>query len=385
MQSKPRIIVSVTNDLYTDQRVHKVCMYLHEHNWDVLLVGRRRKMSKELDNRPYATHRMRLMFEKGVLFYAAFNFRLFLFLLVRKADVVLSNDLDTLLANYLAKKIKRNCSIVYDSHELFTEVPELTSRPTVRSVWLAIERWIFPKLEFVFTVNSSIAEIYEQRYGKPIHVLRNVSPRWTTTAVKNRAQLGLPEKKKLIILQGAGINIDRGAEEAVEAMRLIPEALNSCLIVVGDGDVIPHLKTQVAQDSVLVHRVLFYDKKPYRELMQYTAHAHIGLSLDKDNNPNYQFSLPNKLFDYMHAGTPMVVSEIKEVKRVVEQYQIGIVIDEHSPTGIAGAIIRLLSDEEVWKAYQQRCFQAANIENWEQETMQLQRVYQPLWNQITGI
>jgi hypothetical protein len=259
MQSKPRIIVSVTNDLYTDQRVHKVCMYLHEHNWDVLLVGRRRKTSKDLDHRPYATHRMRLLFEKGALFYAAFNFRLFLFLLVRKADVVLSNDLDTLLANFLAKKMKRNCSMVYDSHELFTEVPELTARPRVRAIWLAIERWIFPKLEQVFTVNSSIAEIYEQRYGKPIHVLRNVSPLWSPATVKSRTQLGLPEDRKLIILQGAGINVDRGAEEAVEAMRLMPEALNCCLIIVGDGDAIPQLKAYVAQDPALVQHVLCYD------------------------------------------------------------------------------------------------------------------------------
>ena len=98
-----RIIVSVTNDLVSDQRVHKVCTTLQEIGLDVLLVGRRLKGS-EVVQRPYKTHRIKLLFNSGSLFYAEFNFRLFFFLLFKKHTFLLSNDLDTLLPNYLAPR-----------------------------------------------------------------------------------------------------------------------------------------------------------------------------------------------------------------------------------------------------------------------------------------
>ena len=163
--TKQRIIVTVTNDLVTDQRVHKVCMFLHERGHDVLLVGRKRKMSPDIDVRPYLTRRMKLLFEKGALFYAAFNLRLFFFLLFSKYDLVVANDLDTLLACYRASKF-RGKKLVYDSHEYFTEVPELIHRPRVQKFWEGIEKRIFPKLQIISTVNESIAGLYEKKYGK---------------------------------------------------------------------------------------------------------------------------------------------------------------------------------------------------------------------------
>src|SRR5690606_16060536 len=157
-------------------RVHKVCLFLMQQGYDVLLVGRMRKNSLPLD-RPYATKRMKLSFEKGAKFYAAYSFRLFWFLLFKKSDVLVSNDLDTLLPNYLISRIKRK-KLVYDTHEYFTEVPELVSRPKVQAIWEKIEGWIFPKLKFIYTVNDSIARRYGEKYGKNLSVVRNISPQW---------------------------------------------------------------------------------------------------------------------------------------------------------------------------------------------------------------
>ena len=131
-------IVSVTNDLYTDNRVDKICFFLEKQGYSVLLVGRIRKNSNALPTRSYRTKRMKLLNEKGVLFYAEYNFRLFLFLLFHRAALLVSNDLDTLLANYAASKFKPNATLVYDSHEYFTEVPELTSRPKIKKIWEGI-------------------------------------------------------------------------------------------------------------------------------------------------------------------------------------------------------------------------------------------------------
>lgn len=192
---KKKAIVSVTNDLYTDQRVHKVASFLHNHGYDVLLVGRLLPNSQPLE-RAYKTHRMKLSFHKGALFYANYNLRLFFFLLFRKADLLLSNDLDTLLANFMAKKLKRNCELVYDSHEYYTEVPELVSRPKVKAIWEAIEGFIFPKLNKIYTVNQSIADKYKQKYHKDLAIIRNISPLWQPKQILSKEELGIDASQK---------------------------------------------------------------------------------------------------------------------------------------------------------------------------------------------
>jgi len=370
MPKTKRAIVSVTNDLYTDNRVNKVCLFLVDQGYDVTLVGRKRKSSVELHERPYKTVRMKLLFETGAKFYATYNLRLFFFLLFQKVDVLVANDLDTLLANYLAKKFKPSAELVYDSHEYFTEVPELTSRPKVQKIWLKIERYIFPKLKKCYTVNSSIAEIYSTLYKKEIKVVRNISPLWKSDNITDKKTLGIPENKRLIILQGAGINIDRGAEEAVEAMQFI----DAILMIVGDGDVVSELKKRVNQLN-LAEKVLFFGKKPYNVMMNYTTHADIGLTLDKPTNLNYKLSLPNKVFDYMHTSTAVISSEIKEVAHVVRTHNIGLVLKEITPKCIAESINSLLENPEELNRFKANCKIAAQTENWENETKVLNEIY----------
>lgn len=367
-----RAIVSVTNDLYTDQRVHKVCTFLVAQGYDVLLVGRKRTSSIKLPPRAYSTHRMKLLFETGAKFYAFFNLRLFFFLLFRKADVLVSNDLDTLLANYMASKFKRKTRLVYDSHEYFTEVPELTSRPKVQKVWLRIEEWIFPKLKDVYTVNGSIAEIYSEKYNKRIRIVRNISPLWVGKELQSKKVLGIPENVPLIILQGAGINVERGAEEAIEAMKFV----DAVLMIVGDGDVVPQLKKYVASEGEpLSEKVLFFGKQPYDVMMNYTTYADIGLTLDKPNSLNYALSLPNKIFDYMHTNTAVIATEIKEVAKVVRTHDIGVVLTEFTVQNLAKALNELISDRKRLDKFHANCAIAAQTENWEKETETLAEIY----------
>lgn len=370
MAKNKRIIVSVTNDLYTDQRVHKVCMFLLSQGYEVLLVGRKRKTSVDLPPRGYTTKRMRLLFDKGALFYAEFNFRLFLFLIFRRANILLANDLDTLLANYCASKFKPIVELVYDSHEYFTEVPELEGR-RAKKVWEGIEAYIFPRLKKIYTVNQSIADLYAAKYNKEILVVRNISPLWKPETILNKEELGLPTDKKIIIIQGSGINVDRGAEEAVEAMKFIE---NAVLIIVGDGDVVPTLKTTVQQNK-LEHKVLFFAKQPYQLMMNYTYHASIGLTLDKDTNLNYKYSLPNKLFDYIHTSTAIVCTNLVEIRRIVDEYKVGEVIEDFTVENLATCINQLLNDEARLSTYISNCENAKINENWEKETEVLQPIY----------
>lgn len=360
-----RAIVSVINDLSTDQRVHRHCVLLGQKGYDVLLIGRSTSGSRPLEPRTYAMHRMKLPFERGPLFYASFNIGLFFQLLFRRTDLLFANDLDTLLPNYLVSRLKRT-HLIYDSHEFFTEVPELTGRPRVQQIWQSLEAWLLPKLKHALTVNASIARLYRQKYGLEMNVMRNIPALKELDASITRSQLGLPTDKKLIILQGAGINMHRGAEEAVEAMAHLKEAV---LLILGSGDVVPMLKTRVAELGIS-DSVLFKDRMPYAQMMAHTRVADLGLSLDRDTNINYRFSLPNKLFDYIHAGIPVLASDLVEVRAIVEQFQLGEIVASYAPEQLAMQMQRMLNSTgtEEWKRNAQK---ARELLNYDAESKEL--------------
>lgn len=367
-----RAIVAVTNDLVTDQRVHKVCLFLEKEGFKVKLVGRKQWKSLPVPQRSYQTFRMKLLFEKGPLFYAAYNIRLFLFLLSRKADLIVSNDLDTLTACYAASRIRKT-PLVYDTHEYYCGTPELVNRPFVRNFWRKIEQRIFPKLNDIITVNDSIAALYKQEYGKTLYVVRNIPPASKSRVAVSRKQLGLPDEKTILILQGAGINVDRGVEELVEAMPYVHDEV--MLLIVGSGDVISQLKKR-AQALSLGDKIRFIPKVPLEKLQDYTAAANIGLTVDKDTNINYRYSLPNKLFDYIRAGIPVISSRLKEIERIIRRYDIGTFIQNHEPKHIAEVINQTVSDTNqilIWKANLKK----ANRElTWENEEKTLRKVYE---------
>ncbi|HEY1039652.1 MAG TPA: glycosyltransferase, partial [Bacteroidia bacterium] len=344
---KHKAIVSVINDLVTDQRVHKACMVLTEKGYDVVLVGRKKRDSMPLNVRPYQTHRMKLMFEKGVAFYAEFQVRLFLFLLFRKKDLLYSNDLDTLYPNYINSKLS-GAAIIYDSHEIFCEVPELMNNPSKKKTWERLEKRIVPKLKYCITVNRSIAKWFEDKYKVTFNVVRNIGNPPQLAQLKNRTELGLPADKKIVLIQGAGINIDRGAEETVEAMTHLDGVL---LLIIGGGDVIHILKENVVMWG-LEEKVQFKSKMPAEELYHYTCNADLGITIDKNNNINYRYSLPNKVFDFINAGVPILASPLPEIKNVIDTYNIGDYIASHDPAHIAEKINEMLHRAEynVWKA-----------------------------------
>ena len=359
-------IVTVSNDLATDNRVNRTCNVLKESGYTVVLVGRKRKNSIPLKSQNHQCVRLNLLFDKGPFFYAELNVRLFFFLLFSPVDLIFSNDLDTLPAAFLAHKLKRKTKIVYDSHELFTEAPELEGR-FVKKIWERIEKMMFPKLEYIITVNDSIAEIFKLKYRKSIVVIRNVSEKFDWSELKSKKELGIPEDKELIIVQGSGLNVDRGIEEAILAMQLIDNAI---LLIIGDGDVIPNAK-ELVKTHQLETKVLFFGKRPYKELMQFTRYASIGLALDKPKSLNYRFALPNKLFDYIQANTAVICSNLIEIQKIVEKYEIGISIETISPEAIAETINGLLENKEKLLAFQENCKQAAEVENWENEKTKL--------------
>jgi glycosyltransferase involved in cell wall biosynthesis len=347
-------------------------MVFLEHGYEVLLVGRKKRDSIDLPERVYKTKRMRLLFEKGVAFYAEYQMRLFFFLLFKKKNVLFANDLDTLLPNYLNKKLS-GAIVIYDSHELFCEVPELVHTPTKKRIWEKVEKSIVPKLKYCITVNKSIANWFEEKYKVKFNVIRNIGNPPIISKIKSRQELGLPADKKIVLIQGAGINIQRGAEETVEAFQYINDAV---LYIIGGGDVIEQLK-QMVKELKLENKVFIKGKMPADELYHYTANVDLGLTIDKDNNINYHFSLPNKLFDFINASVPILSTPLPEIKAVIDAYNIGEFIQSHEPKHIASKIEEMLNSSNyiTWKENTKK----AKLENnWQEEKKVLSSIIQQI-------
>ncbi len=354
-----RVVLTVTNDLSGDQRVHKVAVSLIGLGYEPLLVGRLLPFSFPLI-RNYPCKRFRLFIKRGPLFYINFNIRLFIYLLFVRADIFLANDLDTLPAVYLAGKI-RGKRIVYDSHEYFTEVPELAGRPRIKGIWEFAENVIFPHLTSVYTVNASIANIYSNKYRVPVGVLRNVPHANHPGSVVGNLPAGFTDCP-VIIYQGA-LNIGRGLEEMIRAMVLMPECH---FLVAGDGDISGYLRN-LANRLDLGDRIFFTGRVPFEQLSWYTSQATLGMSLEQDIGLNYHYALPNKLFDYMHAGIPVIASDLPEIRQVVEDADFGMIINRFDPEYLSSTILSILKDKQQLKMWHNNALKAAPQYTWENE------------------
>jgi len=311
-----------------------------------------------------------MIFKKGFLFYKFYNIRLFFYLLFHRFDLLVANDLDTLLPNYLVSGLKR-IPLVYDSHEYFTGVPELQNRPFVRWVWRSIERVILPRLKYFITVSDPIAELYYYEYGIKGVTIRNCAVRSDKIEPYSKSELGIDSGNLLLIMQGAGINIQRGSEELLEAMHRVE---NVSLLIVGSGDVIEKLK-KMADETELSGRVSFIPKVPWSEMMRYTKSADAGLSLDKNTNLNYRFSLPNKLFDYISAGIPVIAGDLPEVTRIITENTCGVIIPEVNPDEIGQAIRLLQSNRDLLSVLRQNAKTTSEIINWDIESQKVTELY----------
>lgn len=365
---KKRVVISVTNDLVTDQRVNRIATTLHNNGYEVLAVGHKLKTSCRVQ-RPYQTKLFRLIFNRKMFFYAEYNIRLFLFLLFVRADIFLSNDTDTLPANYMASRIRRK-KLVFDAHEMFPEVPEVVGRRMVKKVWTRIENLFFPKLKNCYTVCQSIADVYNQRYGINMHVIRNISIYKPAEDEKKRLHVS---DKKILLYQGA-VNVGRGIEWTIDAM---PYIENAIFYVAGDGDILQQLQNYVAEKQ-LNDKVIFLGRIPFEELHSYTVSADLGISLLENKGLNYYYSLPNRIFDFMHAQVPIIATNFPEIQKVVAGSDTGVLTDDHQPETLARAIKAALTEWENKPEKPAIFDKACRLYNWETEEKKLLMIFETL-------
>ena len=309
--------MAVTNDLLTDQRVDRSCRALREAGYEVTLIGRRLPESAKLEEREYHCVRMRLLFRRSAWFYAEYNLRLLLRLLVMPADAFYANDSDTLLACCWAARLRRK-KLLFDAHELFPDVPELVEKPRVRRVWRWVERRCLPSVDAAFTVSQSVADVYLRRYGVMMKVVRNMPERANLEPNTDTPKIG----PYVLLYQGA-VNVGRGVRELVDVMRLLPQCR---LEVIGDGDLLEELRAYTAT-LPWANYIDFYGRMLPKDLQKITGSMSLGVCLLEDLGESYRCALPNRVGDFAQAGVPLLATGFVEIRRVLEEYGIGAVTE----------------------------------------------------------
>ena len=305
MTAKTKVFVAVTNDISSDQRVHKIATYIQNKEYNVLVYGRILRSTFQV-NRPYKIKRVKHIFNNNFMFYAEYNFRLLMHLLFNKYEIIYSNDLDTLPACFIASKLF-NSKLIYDSHEFFTEVPELQERKFVRNIWLSIEKILLPRIKNAITVSDSIANEYKLKYGIHMGILRNI-PSLNTNGIIEKVKF--PTKNKVVLYQGI-LNPGRGIKPMIDSLKYLKGV---DLVIIGYGKVKDEL-VEYSEKSGCKSRIHFLGRIPHEKLVNYTKMASIGMVLEEPLGQSFNFSLPNKLFDFIHVGIPIIASPLVEVKK----------------------------------------------------------------------
>jgi glycosyltransferase involved in cell wall biosynthesis len=364
--SKKRIVCTVTNDLNYDQRMIRICTSLSDAGYDVTLVGFKRKNSKPIIKRPFKQVRLPIVTEQGKLMYAHYWFNLFFFLLFRKVDILCAIDLDTILPVYYASKI-RGKKRVYDAHEIFTELREVITRPSVYKMWTWIGEHTVPHFPVGYTIGDCYADYFRQKYGVHYGVVRNA------TVLK---PLQIPEKPERFILYQGWVNVGRCFEQLIPAMQYV----DARLVVCGEGNFYKEAR-ELARQYNVEDKVVFKGYVPPAELGDYTIQAWIGITLFEDTSLSNRLSLANRFFDYMHYGVPQLCIKYPEYERVNEQYEVAALVANPTPETIAETLNKMLSDEAYYQRLQNNCLEARKKYCWQEEEKKLLSIYQQLSNE----
>ncbi|MBW2059865.1 MAG: glycosyltransferase [Deltaproteobacteria bacterium] len=391
-----RVAMVVLNSLDPDPRVWREAESLARAGWGVVVLAGKRPDQKRVEEGdgfvvlrlfqgfPYGPRPVEtLLVWTRFLSYVFSRKR-------RRFSVVHCHDAETLPLGWVLSR-SDGAKLVYDAHELFFDyVPadrylrspwQRFKNRVLRGVMSLVERRAIGRCDRVFTVNSSLSRMIEARYGlkeRPefLYNARRYTSVERTTYLRER--LGIPVYGKILFYQGA-IRPDREIERMIEILPLLEEEW--FLVVAGQVSPPRYLdRLRRLAGSLCVGRrfsyggFLDYEK----ELLLATASSDMGLFLLPPTNLTYRFSLANKLFDYVMAEIPMIVSDLPEMRGFVEKYGLGIAVDLERRDEIAGAITRLAEDRAMYRRIVANIREAKKELCWEKQEGKLVTVYQEL-------
>ena len=357
-----KILVSAFSNLYTDQRIEKVCETLHSNGHQIELIGNNWAGEGEMQ-RPYPFFRIQQRSRSLKFAYAEFQWKLYRDLKKRadKNTVLLANDLDALLPNSLISK-KLNIPLVFDSHEIFTEMPAIKGRWT-QKVWQFLEKRLVPGTKYMMTESFSYAEWFREHYGVNAVVVRNIPRRITE-------EPEIPANNPRIVLYQGAINQSRGIPSAILAMKNVE---NAVFKIIGDGPRRKEYEDFVIKEN-LQNKVKFVGKLHPTELRKLTKTADVGLSVEENGGVSYLYSLPNKVADCIQSRVPLVMINFPEMMRVYNDFKVGEIVENHEPENLAAKINTVLENGR--KHYLPELQRAARQLCWEKEEPKILELFE---------
>jgi glycosyltransferase involved in cell wall biosynthesis len=283
--------------------------------------------------------------------------------------VVNSHSLATLPLG-VALKWWHGARLIYDTHEL--ETATVTSHGVRRVLLQLLERILIRIPDRVSVVSASIADWYASTYGidRPI-VVRNVPIRRArpTSARSSmlRERLAIPEGDLVFLYQGV-LGPGRNVRTFLDAFKPSPSGRH--LVLLGFGPWESEIREEAARNPAVHH----LDAVPHAELLAYTAGADVGLVGMENLSLSQYFSLPNKFFEFLAAGVPVLVPDYPEMRSIVDQQRCGWVLREGATW--AGRIATL-SATEIAEA-RPHAVQVGEVNVWENERAVLRQLYEGL-------
>lgn len=380
-----RVCMHVLMPIETDIRVEREARTLMEHGYEVTIVDLAGEASKALVEvhpalktrhlavpRNFATVR----FRKWAIIRALSLFlRALLLLLGTPADIYHAHDFNALPATYLAARLKRK-PLIYDAHELPLAELSLKAR-WVRRLSEALLRHMVPRCCAVISVSPPILQVLRDDYhATRVALVRNIP--WYQSVPNSdllRQRLQLSPETRLLLFQGY-LGADRALDLLVKSARLLRSQAVIVLLGPPRPEVLALLEDLIVREGV-AERLRILPAVPYAELFHWTASADVGLALFRpEYSLNVRWCLPNKLFEYIMAGLPVLSSPLDAVRDLLEEQQLGRVVEDMTPEGIAAAIDALLAEPELLEHMRQRALTLARgCFCWEQECQQLLKLY----------
>ncbi|HZO74211.1 MAG TPA: glycosyltransferase family 4 protein [Ktedonobacteraceae bacterium] len=299
------------------------------------------------------------------------------------ADIYHACDVTALPASYIAAVLRRK-PLILDMYELPVPVPETRIafwRWTGR-FFAYLLRLTLPRCAQVFSVSPGCAQTLRHVcHLSNIQVLRNVPEyRCVEKSERLRQQLNLPAGTGIALYQG-NIQPDRGLEILVRAAPFLKDG--NVIVIMGQGvkDTVCQLQSLITQEG-LGDRVKLLPPVPYAELLDWTASADIGLTLfSPDHSLSIRYCLPNKFFEYLMAGLPVLSSSLDDIETAIKAYDVGQVVPSLTPAAVGAAINALLADRDALARMSQNALRAAREElNWQRESAHLLQLYHEACN-----
>ncbi len=316
-----------------------------------------------------------LSFFHKFLCFSDYYYRAFKVVMREPADIYHAHDLNTLPVAYLVKYFLGG-KLVYDSHELYTEISSfsLLDRVSLRIQ----EKYLIRRSNQCITVNNSIAHELKRRYNIRLpSVIMNCPPSINQLSEQGnhtlRSRLGLADDIPIILYHG-GYLFNRGIENLILSAHYLNKGK---IVLMGWGKIEQELRSLVNAES-LSDRVLFTEPVAQDKLLGVIRSATLGVIPYRFVGLNNYYTTPNKLFEYMAAGLPVAGSDFPELKRIIEGYNIGRTFNPEDRKDIADAINYMLSNRDRYKQMQGNTLEAAKTFNWENESRKLLEVYRNL-------